>query len=88
MRIASLAAGLVLASALPAFAYTQQDANACTIDVMRLCQQAIPDQQRITRCLYQHRKQVSPACFAVYKRYSKENKRATHAGSRYSDEGR
>ena len=70
MRVATLAAGLLLASALPALAYTQADANACTNDVMRLCSQAIPDQARITQCLYRHRKQVSPACYAVYKRYS------------------
>jgi hypothetical protein len=70
MRIAGLAVGLVLLSALPALAYTQDDANACTNDVMRLCSQAIPDQARITQCLYKNRNRVSPACYAVYKRYS------------------
>ncbi len=77
MRIAIVAAGLMLASALPALAYTQADANACTNDVMRLCQQAIPDQARITQCLYRHRHQVSPACYAVYKRYSREQRSYT-----------
>ncbi len=79
MRITIVAAGLVLALATPAFAYTQEDANACTNDVMRLCQQAIPDQARITQCLYQHRNQVSRACYAVYKRYSQRKRRTYSA---------
>lgn len=82
MRIASLAAGFVLASSLPALAYTQDDANACTNDVMRLCQHAIPDQARITQCLYQNRRRVSPACYAVYKRYSQGKGRADTAQNR------
>jgi hypothetical protein len=82
MRIASLAAGIVLASALPALAYTQQDANACTNDVMQFCGQAIPDQARITQCLYQNRKRVSPACYAVYKRYSHGKPRSYTAQNR------
>jgi hypothetical protein len=76
MRQTCAVIGLLIASALPAFAYTQDDANACTNDVMRLCQQAIPDQARITQCLYRHRNQVSPACYAVYKRYSHGKRRS------------
>ena len=74
MRIATFAFGLLVVSSLPAFAYTQEDANACTPDVMRLCQQAIPDQNRITQCLYQHRSEVTPACYAVYKRFARDHK--------------
>lgn len=72
MRLAPLAFGLLLASSIPAFAYTQADANACTNDVFRFCQQAIPDQARITACLFKNRHNVSPACYAVYQRHSRE----------------
>jgi hypothetical protein len=66
------ALGLFVVSAPPAFAYTQDDANACSNDAFRLCGEAIPDQQRIVQCLYQKRRQLSPACYAVYLRYAKE----------------
>lgn len=69
------ALGLFVASALPAFAYTQEDATACSNDAFRLCGQAIPDQQRIVQCLYQKRGQLSPACYAVYLRHSHDTGR-------------
>jgi hypothetical protein len=70
MRIVPvLAFGLVLASSATAFAYTQEDANACTPDAMRLCSAAIPDAHRVGNCLYHFRSQLSPACAAVFARY-------------------
>jgi len=63
-----------------AIAYTQEDANACTPDAMRLCQQAIPDESRVicqqaipdesrvTLCLVQNKRQLSPACAIVFNR--------------------
>jgi hypothetical protein len=70
MRIVSaLAFGLVLASPITAFAYTQEEVNACTPDAMRLCQAAIPDAHRVGDCLYHFRTQLSPACAAVFARY-------------------
>ena len=51
-----------------AIAYTQEDANACTPDAMRLCQQAIPDENRVTLCLVQNKRQLSPACAIVFNR--------------------
>ena len=79
-----VALGLFVASALPALAYTysQADADACTGDAMRLCGPAIPDQQRIIQCLYQKRKQLSPACYAVYVRYSRAPHGATYSAKR------
>lgn len=53
---------------LPAVAYTQEDANACTPDAMRLCQHAIPDASRVTLCLVQNKRQLSPACTIVFNR--------------------
>ena len=51
-----------------AIAYTQEDADACTPDAMRLCQQAIPDESRVALCLVQNKRQLSPACSIVFNR--------------------
>jgi hypothetical protein len=53
---------------LPAIAYTQQDADACTPDAFRLCQSAIPDASRVTQCLIANKQQLSPACTSVFNR--------------------
>jgi hypothetical protein len=53
---------------LPAVAYTQTDADACTADAMRLCWNAIPDASRVTQCLVQNKQQLSPACSNVFNR--------------------
>jgi hypothetical protein len=52
----------------PAFAYTDEQVQACTPDVMRLCADAIPDQGRITQCMIQKKKQVSITCMQVMKK--------------------
>ena len=69
MRRLSAAAVIVLMmSPLPAFAYTQADADACTDDAMRLCQAAIPDASRVGQCLAQNKRNLSPACKIVFSR--------------------
>lgn len=63
-----LAAVLILggaALATPAFAQGSAAEEACTPDVMRLCNEYIPDRQRITACLVQRRAYLSPACRVV-----------------------
>jgi hypothetical protein len=52
----------------PAFAYTDEQVQACTPDVMRLCAEAIPDQARITQGMIQKKKQVSATCLQVMKK--------------------
>jgi hypothetical protein len=59
---------MMITAPLPAIAYTQEDADACTPDAMRLCQQAIPDASRVTLCLVQNKRQLSPACNTVFNR--------------------
>ena len=63
---------LIVAAAImvpvPAIAYTQEDANACTPDAFRLCQDAIPDISRVAHCLAQKKKQLSSPCLAVFNR--------------------
>jgi Cysteine rich repeat len=47
-------------------AFAQQTAEqACTGDVMRLCQEFVPDHGRIAACLSKHKRQLSPACHSV-----------------------
>ena len=53
---------------LPALAYTQSDADACTPDAFRLCQAAIPDAGRVAACLAHNKRNLSPACKIVFSR--------------------
>jgi Cysteine rich repeat len=69
MRTLGAFAGIVMImSPLPALAYTQADADACTQDAFRLCQAAIPDEGRVAHCLAQNKRNLSAACKAVFSR--------------------
>jgi hypothetical protein len=59
---------IMITTPLPAIAYTQEDADACTPDAMRLCQKAIPDASRVALCLVQNKRQLSPDCAVVFNR--------------------
>jgi len=59
---------IMITAPVPAIAYTQEDADACTPDAMRLCQNAIPDASRVALCLVQNKRQLSPACTVVFNR--------------------
>ena len=68
----------------PALAQTQ-DSNAadmCTPDVMKLCQDFIPDADRIVSCLRSKRSQVSAACRSAMRRTT-----ATEASNYLSQHG-
>jgi hypothetical protein len=67
-KFSGIAFIIAIMAPLPAVAYTQSDADACTPDAMRLCWYAIPDADRITQCLVQHKQQLSPACSNVFNR--------------------
>jgi hypothetical protein len=63
--------GLVLTCAsLPARAqqWTPQQRAACEPDAMRLCNQYVPDVQRVSACMSHYRRYLSPACRAVFQR--------------------
>jgi hypothetical protein len=67
MKKLVLVAALVgMASMGPAFAQSQDVQTACTPDVMRLCQQDIPDHDRIIACLVRSTLQLSPACSVAF----------------------
>jgi hypothetical protein len=72
-RNAALFAGAVLlsiAGAFPALSAeyrgTQDQQQACTPDVMRLCADSVPDVNRIVSCLRRNRSSLSPPCGAVF----------------------
>lgn len=68
LKLSAVAFMVMIMAPLPAIAYTQQDADACTPDAMRLCQNAIPDASRVTLCLVKNKQQLSPACTVVFNR--------------------
>jgi hypothetical protein len=67
-KFSTLALLVMFSAPLPAMAYTQEDADACTPDAMKLCQNAIPDEGRVAQCLVQNKRQLSPACAVVMSR--------------------
>ena len=79
-KLSALALVLTIAAPLPAFAYTQAEADACTPDAFRLCQQAMPDAGRVAACLAQNKKQLSPACGAVFSHPAAANLVREHTG--------
>jgi hypothetical protein len=67
-KLSAIALFVMVTAPLPAIAYTQEDVAACTPDAMRLCQHAIPDENRVGLCLVQNKRQLSPACSVVFNR--------------------
>jgi hypothetical protein len=71
MRIYAAVAFLVLVGA-PCAALAQNhsadDEAACTPDVMRLCQEFIPNRDAIIACLLQKKREMSPECTKVFSR--------------------
>ena len=61
---------LSIAGALPAMSAeyrgTQEQQQACTPDVMRLCADSVPDVNRIVTCLRRNRSNLSAPCGAVF----------------------
>jgi hypothetical protein len=70
--------GLALACAsLPAEAqqWTPQQRAACEPDAMRLCNQYVPDVQRVSTCMSHYRRYLSPACRVVFQGGAKKRVR-------------
>ena len=70
-----IAAALLTSSALPALAaklpsdaakLRQQAEHVCYGDVQTLCNDAIPDEDKIKACMQTHHAALSPACAKVY----------------------
>jgi hypothetical protein len=46
--------------------WSPEQRAACEPDAMRLCQQYVPDVQRVSACMSLNRRYLSPACRAMY----------------------
>ena len=46
--------------------YTPEQEQACSGDALRLCSSEIPDVERITACMAQHKEELSPPCQAQF----------------------
>jgi len=69
--------GLALMGQPAAAQGTPGQRAACEGDAMRLCNQYVPDVQRITACMAQHRRYLSPRCRAVFYGGAKKRVRRT-----------
>ncbi len=57
---------------------TPEMEQACTPDVMRLCNAEVPDVARITACMKRNRANLSPACSAAAFGAGNRHKRLRH----------
>jgi hypothetical protein len=55
--------------------WTPQQRAACEPDAMRLCNQYVPDVQRVSACMSHYRRHLSPACRAVFQGGAKKKVR-------------
>jgi hypothetical protein len=55
---------MILSGAAPAFAETPEGRQACMNDAFKICQDAIPDREKVFNCLAAHKDMLSPACRA------------------------
>jgi hypothetical protein len=53
---------MILSGAAPALAETPEGRQACMNDAFRVCQDAIPDRERVFKCLAAHKDAISPTC--------------------------
>jgi len=77
-----LTALIVAAGAKPAAAQASDASDRCTPDVMRLCNEFIPDADRIVACLKAKRRQLTPTCLTALQpqgsRGSRSSRRRHH----------
>jgi hypothetical protein len=73
VRGAAVSAGILVvtlaasaSSANAQYRGTAEQQQACTPDVMRLCNEDVPDVQKIVACMKRNRASLSPACGAVF----------------------
>jgi hypothetical protein len=80
--ILGLLAAVAFAQTVPAAAAVSPEVQqACTPDVMRLCNQFVPDVAKITACMNRNRKNVSQACREAIHPPRPAKKRKTRYGS-------
>ena len=65
----------VLSGTTVGLAQTQEGQQGCMNDAFRLCQDAIPDRERVFQCLASHKNLLSAACHAALAPSSPVDKR-------------
>ncbi len=65
----ALAIVLALGAGTVALAETAEEQQACTNDAFALCQNYIPDRNRVFTCLVENRNQLSVPCHTVMLQY-------------------
>ena len=79
VMIAALAGSVLAAPALAEEQFDQMAAQqACGGDVFAMCQQAMPDHNRIAACLRQNFRQVSQPCQTFMANYGKTAGKSAH----------
>jgi hypothetical protein len=68
LATATLAGGATGPAPAIAQQWTEAQRRACEDDAMRLCGAYVPDVQRITACMQQYRRYLSPRCRAMFGR--------------------
>lgn len=66
----ALVGGSAMAAKIPTDAQKlrQEAEHACYEDVQKLCNDAIPDEDKIKSCMGAHHAQLSPTCAKIYDR--------------------
>ena len=72
---AFLGLALSFTSSPAAAQWTPEQRAACEPDAMRLCNQYVPDVQRVSACMSHYRRYLSPACRAVFAGGSRKGRR-------------
>jgi hypothetical protein len=68
-KLPLIALALAFFFAMPAEAQpTPAQRQACEQDAYRLCQDAIPDEQRVRQCLVRNMRRLNPTCRTAFHR--------------------
>jgi hypothetical protein len=68
-KLPLIALALAFFAATPAEAQpTPAQRQACEQDAFRLCNDAIPDEQRVRQCLVRNMRRLNPACRSAFHR--------------------
>ena len=68
-KLPLIALALAFFAAAPAEAQpTPAQRQACEQDAYRLCQDAIPDEQRVRQCLVRNMRRLNPTCRSAFHR--------------------
>jgi hypothetical protein len=77
-----LLALLAMVGAQPVTAQGSNATELCTPDAMRLCNEFIPDRERIIACMKAKRSQLSAGCLAAFGGSKSAKAKRRHDGSR------